>query len=140
MGLGLSHLLVPVLAAFREAHPEVVVRYLTGDRLFRLEYGEAHVAVRAGSVPDQPDNVVQPFLIQRVALYASEAYIARHGDPGDCSDLTGHVFVGADDPKEFSGTLVQLDGKKLATGRDFGQDGQLKTDETIDPNSQRLED
>ena len=96
---GLSHLLVPVLVAFRQAYPEVVVRYLTGDRLFRLEYGEAHVAVRAGSVPDQPDNVVQPFLTQRVALYASESYVARHGDPGDCSDLARHFFVGADDPK-----------------------------------------
>lgn len=54
----LSHLLVPVLAAFQRAYPEIIVRYLTGDRLFRLEYGEAHVAIRAGSVPDQPDNVV----------------------------------------------------------------------------------
>ena len=96
---GLSHLLVPVLAGFREEHPEIVVRYLTGDRLFRLEYGEAHVAVRAGAVPDQPDNVVQPFISQRVALFASNAYIARHGHPGDCSDLSGHFFVGADDPK-----------------------------------------
>ena len=96
---GLSHLLVPVLAGFREEHPEIVVRYLTGDRLFRLEYGEAHLAVRAGAVPDQPDNVVQPFISQRVALFASNAYIARHGHPGDCSDLSGHFFVGADDPK-----------------------------------------
>jgi len=96
---GMSNLLVPVLTAFQKEYPEIVVRYLTGDRLFRLEYGEAHVALRAGSAPDQPDNVVQQFMRQRIALYASETYIARHGHPGDCSDLRNHYFVGADDPK-----------------------------------------
>ncbi|MEO0866222.1 MAG: LysR family transcriptional regulator, partial [Pseudomonadota bacterium] len=34
--------MAPVLTAFQAAHPDVVVRYLTGERLFRLEYGEAH--------------------------------------------------------------------------------------------------
>ena len=94
---GLSHLLVPVLAEFQCDFPELVVRYLTGDRLFRLEYGEAHVAIRAGSVPDQPDNVVQPFFKQKITLFASQAYIARHGLPASESELTDHYFVGADD-------------------------------------------
>ena len=96
---GLSHLLVPVLADFQIEYPDLIVRYLTGDRLFRLEYGEAHVALRAGSVPDQPDNVVQPFMQQKFALFASEAYVARHGRPGDLADYKGHRFVGTDDPK-----------------------------------------
>ncbi|MEL7166398.1 MAG: LysR family transcriptional regulator, partial [Pseudomonadota bacterium] len=30
-----------VLAEFQLSHPGLVVRYLTGERLFRLEYGEA---------------------------------------------------------------------------------------------------
>jgi len=92
-----SHLLVPVLTAFQQAHPEIVVRYLTGDRLFLLEYGEAHVAVRAGSAPDQPDNVVQPFVTQDFTLFASDGYIARHGVPKGEDDLADHWFVGADD-------------------------------------------
>lgn len=96
---GLSHFLVPVLAEFQLEYPDVIVRYLTGDRLFRLEYGEAHVAVRAGSVPDQPDNVVQSFHKLKYALYASEAYIARRGMPADVSEYHQHRFVGTDDPK-----------------------------------------
>ncbi|WP_294614944.1 LysR family transcriptional regulator [uncultured Roseovarius sp.] len=96
---GLSHLLVPVLAAFQEEYAGLTVRYLTGDRLFRLEYGEAHVAVRAGAVPDQPDNVVQPFFRQEITPYASEAYVARHGLPESCKDFGKHRFIGADDPK-----------------------------------------
>ncbi|WP_294621830.1 LysR family transcriptional regulator [uncultured Roseovarius sp.] len=93
-----SHLLVPVLTEFQQAYPEIVVRYLTGDRLFRLEYGEAHVAVRAGAAPDQPDNVVQPFVTQEFTLFASDGYIARHGLPEGEADLADHWFVGVDDP------------------------------------------
>lgn len=96
---GLSHLLVPVVADFQAEYPDLIVRYLTGDRLFRLEYGEAHVAVRAGSVPDQPDNVVQAFHKQAYALYASDAYVARHGMPEGIEDYARHRFVGVDDPK-----------------------------------------
>ena len=73
------------------------MRYLTGDRLFRLEYGEAHVAIRAGSAPDQPDNVVQPFITQEVGLYASKDYIERHGKPSGIDEFAGHHFVGTDD-------------------------------------------
>lgn len=83
-----------VLSDFQLEHPSVVVRYLTGERLFRLEYGEAHVAIRAGTAPDQPDNVVQPFVRQSVGLYASAAYVERHGLPEKlCKEMTGHRFV-----------------------------------------------
>ena len=96
---GLGHLLVPALAEFQDNHSDLIVRYLTGDRLFRLEYGEAHVAVRAGRVPDQPDNVVQPFFRQAITLYASAAYVARHGLPQGPADYAAHRFVGSDDAK-----------------------------------------
>jgi len=96
---GLSHFLVPVLTEFRAAYPKIVVRYLTGDRLFRLEYGEAHVAIRAGAAPDQPDNVVQSFAREPIALYASDSYVAQHGIPADAAAFEAHFFVGMDDPK-----------------------------------------
>ncbi len=89
----LSPLLTPVLVEFQQQHPDVTIHYLTGDRLFRLEYGEAHVALRAGSVPDQPDNVVQPLVSQAVALYGSSAYLDRMGHPEKMSDLKNHRFV-----------------------------------------------
>lgn len=90
-------LIAPALADFQREHEGVIVRYLTGDRLFRLEYGEAHVALRAGQAPDQPDNVVQPFLRLHVALYASRDYVARYGLPQGEGDFAGHRFGGADD-------------------------------------------
>ncbi|MBU2994290.1 LysR family transcriptional regulator [Octadecabacter sp. 1_MG-2023] len=92
----LSPVLTPVLARFRQENPDLTVRFLTGDRLFRLEYGEAHVAIRAGKAPDQPDNVVQPFLAQTVHLVAAPSYIERNGLPSDEADLRNHWFVGND--------------------------------------------
>ncbi|MEL6167515.1 MAG: LysR family transcriptional regulator [Pseudomonadota bacterium] len=93
----ISGMMAPVLHSFREKHPEIVVRYLTGDRVLRLEYGEAHVAIRAGTAPNQPDNVVQPFGQLDIGLYASSAYIARKGRPTSEAELAGHEFVGTDD-------------------------------------------
>lgn len=94
---GLAPLMVPVLTEFQQQHDDLVVRYLTGERLFRLEYGEAHVAIRAGSVPDQPDNVVQPFVTMNSGLYASAAYAKAHGVPGNVAAFGGHRFVAHDD-------------------------------------------
>lgn len=90
-----SPLLTPTIARFQAGHPGLVIRFLTDERIYRLEYGEAHVAVRAGAVPEQPDNVVQPFLKIRHALYASAEYVARKGRPTEDA-LGGHAFVGED--------------------------------------------
>lgn len=92
----ITPLVTPTLIRFQQLYPEVIVRYLTGDRVFRLEYGEAHVAIRAGSAPDQPDNVVQPFGQLEIGLYASEDYVRRKGRPRDKEDFDGHAFVGGD--------------------------------------------
>ena len=94
---GLSQLLVPILAGFQAEYPDVQLRYLTSMRLFRLEYGEAHVAIRAGSPPQQPDNVVQPFLTLKSAIYGSREYIDRYGRPDIPNRMAGHRFVGLDD-------------------------------------------
>lgn len=92
----LSPMITPALVSFQAQHPDLIVRFLTGERVFRLEYGEAHVAIRAGAAPEQPDNVVQPFGQLDIALYASEDYIRRKGCPKDETDFAGHEFVALD--------------------------------------------
>ncbi|APE42230.1 LysR family transcriptional regulator [Sulfitobacter alexandrii] len=90
----LSSSVAPMLVAFQRQYPQVKVRYLTGDRLFRLEYGEAHVAIRAGTVPDQPDNVVQPLISSAIGAYASRAYVEAFGLPEGPQDYGNHRFIG----------------------------------------------
>ena len=92
-----SEMLAPLLTEFQEEHPDVTIRFLTGERLFRLEYGEAHVAIRAGNAPDQPDNVVQELLHSPLQLVASEAYLERYGTPTTAEEFKKHRYVGYDD-------------------------------------------
>ncbi|MFK7879912.1 LysR family transcriptional regulator [Roseobacter sp.] len=94
--ISLAPRMVPMLVQFQARYPDVVVRYLTGDRLFRLEYGEAHIAIRAGAAPEQPDNVVQAFHNQQMGLFATKGYLQANGTPQTVEDFAGHRFVGHD--------------------------------------------
>lgn len=93
---GIGDLLTPVMVSFQDKFPDVRVRFLTDMRVFRLDYGEAHVAIRAGNGPEEPDNVVQPLTRMMAALYASRAYVDRHGRPASEAEFAGHRFVCTD--------------------------------------------
>ena len=93
---GVADLLTPVMVSFQERYPGVLVRFLTDMRVFRLDYGEAHVAIRAGVGPEEPDNVVQPLVRICNGLYAAKAYVAAHGSPASEAEFDGHRFVCTD--------------------------------------------
>jgi len=78
------------------------------ERLLRLEYGEAHVALRAGPKPQEPDNVVRELGQFPVTLFASQTYLDRHGPLKSLSALQGHRFVGAVGPMMRAPTLVWM--------------------------------
>ncbi len=96
---GVPRILVPLVAEFQKAHPGLVVRFLTDMRLFRLNSGEAHVAIRAGSRPEDPDYVVQKFASLRTGLYAARSYVDRYGLPKSEAEMPDHFYVGTDDPQ-----------------------------------------
>jgi len=93
---GFAPMITPALARLMASHPGLVVHLITDVRILRLEYGEAHVAMRAGARPEEPDYVVQPLQSLPVGLFAAEGYVARHGRPAGEADLAGHRFVGPD--------------------------------------------
>lgn len=105
---GLTDLVLPTLGRLQAEYPGLRVRYVSDARLFRLEYGEAHVAIRAGGRPQEPDNVVQPLCTYFMGLYASQAYIDRHGLPKDEDDLKGHRFIGPVEPDSRAPFMVWL--------------------------------
>ena len=88
-----SDLVMGAIADFRLKNPHCQVSVDVGADLARLEYGEAHVALRAGPRPEHPDYVVSRFVDIGFNLYAHDSYIARHGLPADPDDLAGHRFV-----------------------------------------------
>lgn len=93
---GIADLLTPVMISFQDKWPEVRVRLLTDMRIFRLDYGEAHVAIRAGVAQEDQDNVVQPLVRVRAGLYAARSYVNRFGHPKSEAEFEGHRFVSAD--------------------------------------------
>ena len=105
---GLTDVVLPTLARLQVDYPDLRVRYVSDSRLFRLEYGEAHVAIRAGGRPQEPDNVVQPLCTYHVGLYASAAYAERHGLPKGEEDLKAHRFVGPVDLDSRAPYMVWL--------------------------------
>jgi len=93
---GYSSLVTTALARFQELNPDLKIRLLSDNRVYRLEYGEAHVAIRAGSKPQEPDNVVQHLADVSPHLCAARSYVRRFGLPADVSDFAQHRFVGSE--------------------------------------------
>ena len=88
---------LPVVSAFRRKHPEVLVRFLSCERIFHLEHGEAHVAIRGGKKPTNPDLVVQRFNNIDLGLFAHKNYISERGLPAGPEEYDRHFFVGPEE-------------------------------------------
>ena len=85
--------LVPLLAAYQRDNPDLAIDLIAEPRLLKLEYGEAHVSIRAGRPPEEPDNVVQPLTRVAATLWASTDYVARNGRLTRLDAIAGHRFV-----------------------------------------------
>jgi DNA-binding transcriptional LysR family regulator len=103
---GLVPLLRPALVMLAARYPDLALRVQTDRRVLRLEYGEAHLAVRAGPRPTEPDNVVQPLKLLPVSLFGSAEYIKRHGTPRTDAELSQHRFV-AEEVEEGRAPFLQ---------------------------------
>jgi len=85
---------------FRSDNPQCTVHIDISEDLARLEYGEAHIALRAGEKPDHPDYVVTHFGDITFNLYANDCYLKKHGPAGVHDGFAGHSFVLPDFPLE----------------------------------------
>ena len=65
-----------------------------------MEYGEAHIAFRLGSKPEDPDSVVQYFSELEFGLYASPAYVENYGLPKSIDECRNHRFVRFNGPNQ----------------------------------------
>ncbi|MFQ1702342.1 LysR family transcriptional regulator [Loktanella agnita] len=93
-------LLMGAIDGFRAENPQCVVQVDVGEDLARLEYGEAHIALRAGGKPEHPDYVVTQFGDIGFSLYAHDSYLVRRGAPDVSDGFAGHVFVLPEFPHE----------------------------------------
>lgn len=82
--------LLPWLDAFMQTHPQVQLRLLLGDRVTDLFREPVDIALRYGA-PEDSSLVALPLAPgNRRVLCAAPAYLQRHGEPRQISDLRQH--------------------------------------------------
>jgi DNA-binding transcriptional LysR family regulator len=86
----------PLIDAFHARHPGLRVELVISDRHLDLSKGEADIAIRLGEPKDEA-LVGRKIAEASWSVYASRAYVERHGRPGNPQDLKGHLVVDCDD-------------------------------------------
>jgi DNA-binding transcriptional LysR family regulator len=81
--------IAPLLNEYRAAHPEVRVDMVLSNESLDLIDREIDVALRVGNLPDS-NLVARRLTVFRTQVYASPAYLARHGEPLRPEDLQHH--------------------------------------------------
>jgi DNA-binding transcriptional LysR family regulator len=91
VGLGRMHL-VPILAEFLDAYPEISVRLVLGERILSLSEEHVDLALRIGVLPDSRLMALRLGSAVRVVC-ASPSYLDRRGTPATPDDLAGHDCI-----------------------------------------------
>jgi len=81
------------LAVLQKENPSLRITLISEDRTLKLEYGEAHLAVRAGLKPTDPDNIVTHLLPVQFGMYAHKNYVKEMGTIQSSDDLSRHNYV-----------------------------------------------
>lgn len=115
-----SALLLPPLVRLMQDHPGLTPCLRTDARVVQLEYGEAHVAIRAGTRPAEPDNIVQPLGALPVALFAAPEYLQNRPHPAGRDDLAGHNFVAPETPRAPFDRWLHDAGHRIVLRSDDG--------------------
>jgi DNA-binding transcriptional LysR family regulator len=88
---GRLHML-PVVAAFLAAHPDITIRFVLADRIVHLVEDHVDLALRIGTLPDSSLVATKLGAIRRVVC-GSPDYLSRRGRPLVPDDLTAHDCV-----------------------------------------------
>lgn len=85
-----------LLDRFHARHPGLRAEFVMSDKYLDLGKGDADVALRSG---DTDDGVLvgRKIADSLWAVYASRAYVERHGRPEGVADLARHAVVGLDE-------------------------------------------
>lgn len=83
---------VPALTRLRSVHPDLHVELLTATRQLNLHQAGFDLAVAVGA-PVTNRLVTEPLSSYRLAFYATDHYLAKHGNPCTIDDLRDHSVI-----------------------------------------------
>lgn len=95
------HVLVPLVAGFRERYPEVELELNSNEGIVDLIEKRTDVAFRIGTLKDSTLHA-RPVGGSHVRVLASPAYLERHGMPAGPDDLARHVLLGFNQPESLN--------------------------------------
>ena len=81
------------MAMLQKENPGLRIKLISEERALKLEYGEAHLAIRAGLKPTEPDNIVKHLLPLQFGMYAHKNYVKEMGTIQSSDDLSRHKYV-----------------------------------------------
>jgi len=84
--------LIPILADFLKAYPDIKVSLILNDRVLSLVEEQIDVGLRVGALPDSSLMAIRVGAVRRVVC-ASPTYLAARGTPRTPDDLAGHDCV-----------------------------------------------
>ena len=99
VGIGRIYL-IPILADFFKAYPEIDASLIMTNRVLNLQQEQIDVGVRLGALPDSSIIAIRVGTVRRVVC-ASPSYLAARGTPRTPDDLAGHdcvTFAGSVSP------------------------------------------
>jgi len=91
VGLGRLHL-IPILAEFLRAYPDIDIRLVLADRILSLPEDHVDVALRVGTLPDSRLIALRLGTI-RTVVCASPAHLEARGTPRTPDDLAAHDCI-----------------------------------------------
>jgi len=92
--------LTPWFGEFCLLHPNIQLDLRVDSKRLRLDYGQAHIALRPGDQPNEPDYIAQALKPLSLRLYASKQYLKRAGTPTNMAQLKYHRFVSGSSSKD----------------------------------------
>ena len=90
-----AFLLPPIVAELRGSHPEITLELTPSDKTENLLFHEADLAIRMYR-PTQLEMVTRRIGDLEIGLFATDAYLARKGEPQSWEDCRSHDFLGYD--------------------------------------------
>lgn len=87
-----AHFVIEAMQRLHKQHPDIRIVLSTSTAITSLTRREADLAIRTVR-PDSPDLISRHLTRRTLGLYASKAYLKKHGMPTPGNALAGHDIV-----------------------------------------------
>ena len=95
------HVVVPLVAGFRQRYPDIQLQLHSSDRIIDLLEQRTDIAIRIGPLRDSTLHA-RALGSNRLRILASPAYLTRYGTPGTVEDLASHSLLGFTQPDSLN--------------------------------------